>query len=79
MRNRSCPRCHSAGSYLREESRIAQLDYYHCDHCGEFWLVDPMNPTKPERTAPPSFREPARVKRTRSRDFLASPESTLRR
>jgi ribosomal protein S27AE len=52
-RSRPCPRCGHSGQFLADESRAALIDYYHCDRCGEFWLVDPMNPTKPTRTTPP--------------------------
>lgn len=57
MRRRSCPRCGNAALFLRDESRNAEVDYYHCAHCGESWLVDPMNPTKPLRSTPPERHE----------------------
>ena len=53
-RRRLCPQCGSnAGQFLIEVSKGADVDYYECAHCGETWMVDPMNPTKPQRTTKP--------------------------
>ena len=58
MRRRLCPQCGSlAGQFLTEASREADVDYYECEHCGETWIVDPMNPTRPQRgMKPPKSR-----------------------
>jgi DNA-directed RNA polymerase subunit M/transcription elongation factor TFIIS len=54
MRRRLCPQCGSlSGQFLTDESREADVDYYECEHCGETWIVDPMNPTRPQRSMKP--------------------------
>jgi hypothetical protein len=32
-----------------ESSAVAHVDYYRCDHCGEVWVLDRGDPTKPPR------------------------------
>ena len=54
MRIRRCPRCEDqSGRFLADASRLAGVDYYECNHCGEIWIVDPMNPTRPLRGSQP--------------------------
>jgi DNA-directed RNA polymerase subunit M/transcription elongation factor TFIIS len=63
MRRRLCPQCGShAGQFLTDASREADVDYYECEHCGETWMVDPMNPTRPQRSMKP--REASKPTRT---------------
>jgi transposase-like protein len=58
MPNRPCPRCHKTGRFLKDSSSIALVDYYRCDHCGEVWVLDRSDPTKPPRSVTQPKREP---------------------
>jgi hypothetical protein len=58
MPNRPCPRCDRTGRFLKDSSSIALVDYYRCDYCGEVWVLDRSDPTKPPRSVTQPKREP---------------------
>jgi uncharacterized Zn finger protein len=47
--NRPCPNCGKSGRFLVDTSKIAHVDYYRCDFCGNVWVLDRSDPTKPPR------------------------------
>ncbi len=50
MPDRPCPRCRKTGRFLVDSSASATVDYFRCDGCGEVWVLDRTDASKPPRS-----------------------------
>ena len=59
----SCPNCHALNSrQMAEISRVAPVDYYRCEECGNVWATEKGRTTVVSRiTTPPQKRQPLRA------------------
>jgi protein-arginine kinase activator protein McsA len=72
MPYRACESCGQPAQLLIETSKMAMVDYYRCDTCGDVWVHDRQDP----ELAPERVTRPATARANEAEECAAAASAT---